>query len=244
MADDPLSRLARAAADEVQSGMHLGLGTGSTAGAVIRELGTRVVAGLAISGVPTSERTARLATEVGIPLTTLDAVDRLDLGIDGADEIEPGLGATKGLGGALVRERLVALACDDYLLVAAAAKLVPRLGSRAPLPVEVVRFGWRQTAVRLAALGLRPNRRAGGDGLDDPYLTDGGNVILDCGTDPIADPTALADAVKAIHGVVDHGLFLGIARRALIAEPDGRVRALRAPEHGPRVGRASGDGGR
>lgn len=225
-ADDPLSRLARAAADEVRPGMRLGLGTGSTAEAVVRELGARVAAGLAIVGVPTSERTARLAAELGIPLTTLDETERLDLGIDGADEIAPSLDATKGLGGALVREKLVALACDDYLLVAAAAKLVPRLGTRAPLPVEVVRFGWRQTAARLAALGLRPARRSLANGSGEPFLTDGGNLILDCGTDPITDPSSLAETVKAVHGVVDHGLFLGIARRALIAEPDGRVRTL------------------
>jgi len=206
--------------------MRLGLGTGSTAAAVIRELGARVAAGLTIVGVPTSERTARLAAELGIPLTTLDEADRLDLGIDGADEISPALDATKGLGGALVREKLVALACDDYLLVAAAAKLVPRLGTRAPIPVEVVAFGWRQTAARLAAFGLRPSRRDQTDGQGEPYLTDGGGYVLDCATEPVADPAALAARIKAVSGVVDHGLFLGIARRALIAEPDGGIRLL------------------
>lgn len=228
-ADDPLSRLAHAAADEVRPGMRLGLGTGSTAEAVIHELGRRVAAGLGIVGVATSERTARLAAVLGIPLTTLEEVDRLDLGIDGADEIDPSLNATKGLGGALVREKLVALACDDYLLVAAAAKLVPRLGTRAAIPVEVVAFGWRQTAARLAALGLRPVRRVAADGSGEPYLTDGHGFILDCGTEPIADGVALAAAIKAISGVVDHGLFLSVARRAMIADQAGRVRGLTAP---------------
>lgn len=225
-ADDPLARLARAAADEVRPGMRLGLGTGSTAEAVVRELGRRVAAGLAIVGVATSERTARLAAELGIPLTTLDETERLDLGIDGADEIAPTLDATKGLGGALVREKLVALACDDFLLVAAAAKVVPRLGTRSPIPVEVVGFGWRQTAARLAELGLRPSRRLAAEGADTPYVTDGGGFILDCAAEPIVDPADLAARIKAVSGVVDHGLFVGIARRALIAEPEGKLRRL------------------
>ena len=221
-----LLRLARAAADEVRPGMRLGLGTGSTAEAVIRELGGRVAGGLSVVGVVTSRRSARLAGELGIPLTTLDEVDRLDLGIDGADEIDPGLEAVKGRGGALLHEKLVALACDDYLLVAAAEKLVVTLGTRTPLPVEVVPFGWRQTAARLGALGLTPSRRALSNGGRGPYTTDSGGYILDCATEPIADPAALAGQLKGISGVVEHGLFLGIARRALVAEPDGEIRAL------------------
>lgn len=228
-ADDPLSRLARAAADEVRPGMRLGLGTGSTAEAVLRELGRRVADGLALVGVATSERTARLARELAIPLTTLDEVERLDFGIDGADEISPVLDATKGLGGALVREKLVAVVCADYLLVAAAAKLVPRLGTRAPIPVEVTRFGWMRTADRLRALGLRPTRRTRPDDPGSPYVTDGGGYILDCGTEPITDPAALAGQIKMTTGVVDHGLFLRIARRALIAEPNGEIRRLHRP---------------
>ena len=227
-----LAALAAAAADEVRSGMTVGLGTGATAEAVVRELGRRVAAGLTITGVPTSARTERLARDLGIRLRSLDEVERIDLGIDGADEIDPRLDAVKGRGGALLHEKLVAFACADYLLVAAAEKLVAQLGARVPLPVEVVPFGWRHTAVRLAALGcratLRPAPAAGGGSGDPaaPFVTDGGHHVLDCDTGPIADPTALAAALKATPGVVEHGLFLGLARRALIAEPDGTVRRI------------------
>ena len=223
-----LATLARAAADEVRPGMILGLGTGSTADAVLHELGRRVAAGLRISGVPTSARTARLASDLGILVVSLDEVDRLSLGIDGADEIDPALDAVKGRGGALLHEKLVALACDDYLLVAAAEKLVPRLGSKLPVPVEVVPFGWRQTAARLAALACRPTLRpaALGNPSDAPFVTDGGHHVLDCAIDPVADPAPLAAAIKATPGVVDHGFFLGLVRRALIAQPDGSVLRL------------------
>lgn len=235
MADDGRARLAAlaaAAADEVRPGMTLGLGTGSTAEAVIAELGRRAAGGLRIAGVPTSGRTERLARQVGIPLRTLAEVERLNLGIDGADEIDPELRLIKGHGGALLHEKLVALACDDYLVVAAAEKLVPRLGSRVTLPVEVIPFGRRQTEARLLELDCTPTLRTGpgkGDGPADPtapYLTDGGHHILDCATGPIADPAALAAALKATPGVVEHGLFLGIARRALVVDADGTVRRL------------------
>jgi ribose 5-phosphate isomerase A len=206
--------------------MIVGLGTGSTADAVIRALGARVAAGLTMTGVPTSRRTERLATEVGILLTTLDAVARIDLGIDGADEIDPALDAVKGRGGALLHEKLVALACDDYLLVAAAEKLVRQLGTRLPLPVEVVPFGWRHTAARLTELGCRPTLRSRPNTPSAPATSDGGHYLLDCATGPLADPATLAAVLKATIGVVDHGLFLGFARRALIAEPDATVRRL------------------
>ena len=225
-----LAALARAAADEVRSGMKLGLGSGSTAEAVVRELGQRVANGLSITAVPTSERTERLARDVGIILVSMDEVERLDLGIDGADEIDPALNAIKGRGGALLHEKLVAIACDDYVIVAAAEKLVPRLGTRLPLPVEVVPFGWRQTAARLEALGCRPTLRptpSGGAGpAGTPFLSDGGHFVLDCLTDPITDPPGLASAIKATTGVVEHGLFLGFAHRVLVAERDGAVRRL------------------
>ena len=230
-----LAILARAAADAVRPGMTLGLGTGSTAEAVIRELGSRVAAGLTIAGVPTSERTARLASELRIPLRTLDDIERLDLGIDGADEIDPNLELIKGRGGALLHEKLVALACADYLIVAAAEKGVPQLGIRTPLPVEVVPFGWRLTAARLGALGLRPTLRAtagkdsGSTDAPVPYVSDGGHYVLDCATGPVADPATLAGAIKAVPGVVEHGLFVGLARRALTVEADGTVRERRRP---------------
>lgn len=211
-----------AAAAEVQDGMRLGLGTGSTAGAVIRALGERVRQGLSIIGVPTSRGTEVLAREVGIPLCTLDEVQRLDLGIDGADEIDPRLHLIKGGGAALLVEKLVALACDDYLIVAAAEKRSPALGTRFSLPVEVVPVGWRHTAARLGELEwhLEPTLReiAGA-----PVRTDTGHLLLDCALPPVHDPAALAEAIKAITGVVDHGLFVGFARRVLVVEADGRL---------------------
>lgn len=222
-----LAALARAAADLVRPGTILGLGTGSTAAAFVRELGRRVAAGLRITGVATSTETDELARSLGIPLASLDDVTRLDLGIDGADEIDPRLNLIKGRGGALLHEKLVALACDDYLVVAAAEKRVPRLGSRFPVPVEVVPFGWRQTAARLTAIGLRPVLRQNAEaGSDRPFVTDGGHYLLDCQTVPLDDPGALAASVKSTPGVVEHGFFLGIAQRALLAEPDGAIRLI------------------
>jgi ribose 5-phosphate isomerase A len=229
-----LATLAGRAAAEVQEGMTLGLGSGSTAEAAIRALGQRVASGLRVCGVPTSERTAELAREVGIPILSLDDVERLDLGIDGADEIDPALNLVKGRGGALLHEKLVALACADWLIVAAAEKLVPQLGTRMPLPVEVVPLGWRATAARVASLGLVPTLRVD-PGSGEPFVTDGAHYLLDCRTGPIAEPERLAASLKALVGVVDHGLFVGLTRRAMVVEADGRVRVLerRSPQSLP-----------
>ncbi len=221
-----LAELARAAAANVESGMTIGLGTGSTADAAIRELGRRAQAGLAIRGVPTSRRTAKLARELGIRLVSLEEVEHIDVGIDGADEIDPSVNATKGRGGALLHEKLVALGCVRYMLIASAEKLVRRLGTRLPLPDEVVPFGWQHTAARLAGLGLKPALRPDPDQPASPFHSDGGHLILDCETGPLADAAAVAAGIKAVPGVVEHGLFLGIANRALIAEPDGSVREI------------------
>ena len=218
-----LQRLAVVAADLVAPGMLVGLGTGSTADAVIHELGRRVAEGLGFTAVPTSCRTAALARDLGFPLTTLDEVDRLDLGIDGADEIDLQLDAIKGRGGALLCEKLVALACNDYVLVATTDKSVERLGARTPLPVEIVSFGWPQTAQRLRELGIDPVRRSSAGDPGQPVITDNGGLILDCATGPIDDPFRLSAAVKAVSGVVEHGLFLGIARAALQVDPNGHV---------------------
>jgi len=218
-----LRRLAVAAADLVMPGMLVGLGTGSTADAVTRELGRRVAAGLNFTAVPTSNRTEALARILGIPLSTLDETDRLDLGIDGADEIDPALDAIKGRGGALLREKLVALSCDDYVLVATTEKCVDRLGVRTPLPIEIVAFGWSQTAKRLASLGIAPEPRMVDDEPARPWVTDSGGIIVDCATGPIDDPSKLAAAIKAVSGVVEHGLFLEIARTALQVDPEGQV---------------------
>jgi ribose 5-phosphate isomerase A len=218
-----LRRLAIAAADLVSPGMLVGLGTGSTADAVTRELGRRVAAGLVFTGVPTSDHTEALARGLGISLLTLDETSRLDLGIDGADEIDPALEAIKGRGGALLREKLVALSCDDYVLVATTEKSVDQLGARTPLPIEIVAFGWSQTATRLSTLGIAPELRTADDEPARAWVTDNGGIILDCPTGPIDDPYKLAAEVKAVSGVIEHGLFLGIARTALQVDPEGEV---------------------
>jgi ribose 5-phosphate isomerase A len=218
-----LQRLAVATAELVRPGMVIGLGTGSTADAVTRELGRRVAAGLRFSGVPTSRRTESLARELGISLTTLDEHERLDLGFDGVDELDPALNAIKGKGGALLHEKLVALACDDYVFVATTEKSVAVLGERTALPVEIVRYGWKQTASRVRKLGVAPALRHSGADSATPFTTDSGGLVLDCETGPLADPIHLGSTIKGIAGVVDHGLFLGIAQSALQVDPDGEV---------------------
>ena len=225
--DQRLARLASAAADLVKPGMTLGLGTGSTASAVIRELGRRVADGLSVQGVASSKRTAELAHEAGIPLVQLDDVPRLDLAIDGADEIDPDLHVIKGGGGALLYEKLVALSCDDFVIVSTSEKRSPALGTQFHLPIEVVPFGWTHTAGRLRTLGLEPVLRPGPDG--DPCLTDNNGFILDCSTRPIGDPVSLSVAIKAVAGVVEHGIFDGIVRSALLVEPDGEITVLQRP---------------
>src|SRR5215213_6776692 len=174
-----LRRLAIAAADLVTPGMLVGLGTGSTADAVTHELRRRVAGGLNFTAIATSDRTEALARDLGIPLSTLNEIDRLDLGIDGADEIDPALDAIKGRGGALLREKLVALACDDYVLVATTEKSVDQLGERTPLPVEIVAFGWSQTAKRLASGGISPEPRTLDGDPARPWVTDNGGIIVD-----------------------------------------------------------------
>jgi len=228
--EERLHRLAVAAADLVAPGMLVGLGTGTTANAVIRELGARVARGLDFTGVATSRRTAALAAELDIPLISLDEAGLLDLGIDGADEIDPSLDAIKGRGGALLHEKLVALACAEYVLVAATEKDVRQLGERTPLPVEIVPFGWPQTADRLAACGLHPSLRPAPGDASAPWTTDNGGYLLDCATGPMADPASIAATVKATPGVVEHGLFLGIARMALQVDPDGNLIRRQRPE--------------
>jgi ribose 5-phosphate isomerase A len=208
----------------VQSGMKLGLGTGSTAYEFVALLGERVAAGLDVIGVPTSERTAAQAASLGIRITTLDELPELDLTIDGADEFDPALNLVKGGGGALLREKIVATASKRMVVITDSSKQVQHLG-RFPLPVEVNRFGLgatRNAIVRVAeSCGYHGEivQRRTPEGAD--YLTDGGHLIFDCHFGRIDDPAALADRLVAIPGVVEHGLFIGIASQVICAGPDG-----------------------
>ena len=215
-------RAAEAALAEVRPGMRLGLGSGRTAEHFVAFLGEKVRAGLDVVGVPTSERTAKLAEAERIPLTTLDAQPVLDLAVDGADEIGPALALIKGGGGALLREKIVAAAAGRMMVVADVSKLVKVLGAF-PLAIEVVPFGLEATrraiAGAAAAVGLEGRidlRRAGAE----PFVTDGGHYILDASFGRIPDPDALARALDAIPGVVGHGLFLGLVAVAFVAFPD------------------------
>jgi ribose 5-phosphate isomerase A len=223
-----LWRIGERAAAEIQDGALVGLGTGSTADAMLAALGERVRDGLKVTGVATSVQTATRAAELGIPLAELDEIERLDLCIDGADEIDPYLNVVKGRGGALLYEKLVAARAERLIIIASEEKLVEQLGTRLPLPVEVVPFGFRHTERAVASLGLDPALRTGADG--SPFVTDGGHYILDCGVEGIADPESLAAALKAITGVVDHGLFVGMATLALTVDDAGAV-----TEHRPRT---------
>jgi ribose 5-phosphate isomerase A len=216
-----------AAAALVEDGMVVGLGTGSTAWFVIEALIRRVREGLHIVAIPTSERSGAQAREGGIPLTSFAEHPRLDIDIDGADEVELGsLHLIKGLGGALLREKIVAAAADRLVIVADSKKLVTRLGGTAPLPVEVVPFGWETTAARLARLGTKPVLRKGSDG--QPFRTDGGNLILDCAFGLIADPGGLDLAIRQTIGVVETGLFIGMADTVIVGVDDGTVSYSRA----------------
>jgi len=215
---DQLKRQAAAQAlEHVQDGMKLGLGTGSTAKHFVELLGQRVAGGLRVIGVPTSEATRADAERCKIPLTTLDAVDRLDLTVDGADEVDPALNLIKGGGGALLREKIVAAASDRMIVIADDTKWVDVLG-RFPLPVEVVPFALSLCERRLRSLGLDPVRYEADGKL---FHTDNGNHILDCRTGPIADPLGLENAIRAIPGVVEHGLFVGLASMVVLAGADG-----------------------
>lgn len=215
--DDCKRMTARYAADLVQSGMVVGLGTGSTAAFLVERLGERVAEGLNILGIPTSESTAALARAVGIPITTFADHPELDIAIDGADEVERGsLHIIKGLGGALLREKIVAHAAKRFVVMIDATKPVDRLGERTPVPVEITPFGSECTAARLQKLGaqiIRPRRTLAGE----MFVTDNGNMILDCAFGPIADVPALATRIDGTVGVVEHGLFPKMATDVLVA---------------------------
>ncbi|GAD11151.1 ribose-5-phosphate isomerase RpiA [Gluconobacter japonicus] len=212
---------ARQAADMVKSGMVVGLGTGSTATYMIERLGERITEGLHIVGIPTSEDSARKAKKAGIPLTDFAAHRRLDIAIDGADEVQRGpLHLIKGLGGALLREKIVAQAAKKFVVIVDGSKPVDHLGERAPIPVEVISFGWECTAERLSACGAKGVKpRTDRDG--NLFVSDNGNMILDCTFGPIEDPEELARQIDAIVGVVEHGMFLNMASEVLVATEQG-----------------------
>ena len=204
---------AHAAAELVQSGNIVGLGSGSTATYAIESLAKRVREGLRIVGIPTSEKTRQLAQELGIPLTTLEEQPEIDITLDGADEIDRDLNLIKGGGGALLREKIIASASRRLIIVADSAKQVLRLG-RFPLPVEVIAFAQTLIAKRIAALGAQVSLRRNASG--NPYVTDERHHILDCTFGEIMDAPALAETLRAMPGVVEHGLFIGMAEMALV----------------------------
>lgn len=227
------------AARLVEDGMRVGLGTGSTAAFFVEALGRRVAGGLRVVGVPTSEATRRRAEGLGIRLATLTEEPELDLTVDGADEIGPDLALIKGGGGALLREKLVAAASRRLVVVADAAKRVGRLG-RFPLPIEVVPFGFETTRRRVAAVLARAAGRPVEAGLrrtpdGAAFVTDGGHWIIDARVGEIAEPASLGAALKAVLGVVEHGLFVGLASAALIGTPEGVMELDREDGH-PRPG--------
>jgi len=225
---DALKRqAAEHALNYVQSGMVIGLGTGSTARHVLDGLAARLKDGRLreIVGVPTSEATAATAQRLGITIATLDQRPQLDLAIDGADEIDPALNAIKGLGGALLREKIVAASARRFIVIADETKLVDQLGTRAPLPVEAITFGRVLAERRLAELGCTPVLRRTADG--EPFRTDEHNLILDCHFDGIRDAAAINAAIHAIPGVVDHGLFIGMVALVVVAGASGVATIVR-----------------
>jgi ribose 5-phosphate isomerase A len=218
---DQLKRMAALRAiEEVEDGMVVGLGTGSTAAFVVEGLAARVAAGLRVVGVPTSERTAAQARRLGIPIATFAEHQRLDLTIDGADEVQLGsLDLIKGLGGALLREKIVAAASNRLIIVVDQEKLVERLGEHTPVPVEVTQFGWQATASALTKLGCLPERRYTIG--EQPYVTDGGNFILDCRFGPLNDPDTAEQQLAMTVGTVENGLFVGRTSVVVVASTTG-----------------------
>lgn len=209
-----------AAAELLQDGMLVGLGSGSTAELTLAAIGRRVKDGLKITGIATSEKTAQLATGFNIPLATLEDFPQLDIALDGADEIEIGsLHLIKGGGGNLLREKLVAMVSGHFIIVADERKLSARLASRASIPIDVVPFGWKTTAKRLEREGAQPILRLDTQG--NPFVTDGGAYVLDCAFKAIPSPLELQESLNGVVGVIEHGLFLGMASEVIIGGIDG-----------------------
>jgi len=216
----------RSAAQLVRDGEIVGLGTGSTAYFAVIALGERVKAGLKITGIPTSIATGELAQKLGIPLTTLAQNPVIDIVIDGADEIDPHLNLIKGGGGAHLREKVIASASKKMIVIADSTKVVDYLG-KFPLPVEIIDFGRPVVERKIAALGASIKQRTCKDG--SPYITDNGNPILDCTFGKIADPPALAATLSAIAGVVEHGLFINLAKLVLVGKGNSVVEISARP---------------
>ena len=206
----------------IEDGMVVGLGTGSTAYWAIQYLGERVQKGLKVTAVATSDETERLAREVNIDVQSLDQVDVLDIDIDGADEVDKNLNLIKGGGGALLREKIVAVASRKFIVIADESKIVDILG-KFPLPVEVIPFGYTYTAKKLASLGCNPVLRVK-EG--KTFVSDNGNYILDCHFNTIADPAGLQQEINTIAGVVESGLFVKVASQVIIGLADGGVREI------------------
>lgn len=228
--DRQKARAAAAAMQYVEDGMTLGLGSGSTAEIFVRQLGERVRDGLTVKGIPTSQATADLAKEVGVPLVDVDHVNHIAVTVDGADEVDGHFQLIKGGGGCLLREKIIAQASDLMIVVIDETKLVSTLG-RFPLPVEVDRFGFSITAKQifdgLRAAGIETpdvQLRRKGDGLD-PFITDGGHYILDCACEAIPDAALVDEKLKALPGVVEHGLFMNLARVVIVGE-DNEARVM------------------
>jgi ribose 5-phosphate isomerase A len=218
---EQLDALGRYALKFVRPGQVLGLGTGHAARAFIRALGA---GGIKVRGIATSNASADLGREVGIEVIELGAVRAIDTDFDGADEVDARLNLIKGYGGALVREKIVAASSKKFVVLVGEEKIVPKLGQRGSLPVEVVPFAEPLAMKKIMALGLKPKvRQAGGQ----PFITDNGNIILDCGLKPISNPVKLERELLAIPGVVGTGLFLGMATTVLVACADGSIRTMR-----------------
>jgi len=226
MSDQLKELAARRAVEYVREGMVVGLGTGSTAEFAIRALGERVAAGLHVTCVATSESSARLGHDLGLQVEPLNDHSTIDLTMDGADEVDGDLDLIKGLGGALLREKIVAAATAEEIIIVDPTKLVGRLGTRGPLPVEVVPFGWTLTRRRLEGLGAAAHLRLEA-GTDVPFETDNGNYILHCTFEAGLEDAARAERrIGEVPGVVESGLFIGLTHRVVVGHPDGTCQIL------------------
>ncbi len=217
---DPEKKLAaEASIDFIEDGMVVGLGSGSTVDWMVRKLGEKVLEGLNIKAIPSSKKTEQLAVEVGVPLTDFASVDRIDIAIDGADEIDGKLNALKGGGGSLVREKVVDVNADQLIIIVDQSKVVDKLGEF-PLPVEVLQFGWEITAKQIAELGGKPVLRMRDE---KPFISDNVNYILDCKFGVITQPEALHEKLKLLTGVVETGIFINVVDKVIIGRKDGIV---------------------